>query len=43
MTTTVTMGGTNITNTAFTAATGVISIAEVTGDITIVVEGSESH
>lgn len=32
---TVTMGGTNITNTAFNSTTGVITIAEVIGDITI--------
>lgn len=42
LTTTVTIGGNDITSTAFTAATGVISIAEVTGNITIVVEANEA-
>ena len=41
--TTVTMGGNDITSTVFTAATGVISIAEVTGDITITVEADAAH
>ncbi len=36
-TVTVTMGGSNITTTAYTAATGVISIAKVDGNITITV------
>ena len=36
-TVTVTMGGTNITATAYTAATGVVKIAEVTGNIVITV------
>ena len=36
-TVTVTMGGTNITATAYTAATGVVKIGEVTGNIAITV------
>ena len=36
-TVTVTMGGTNITATAYTAATGVVKIGEVTGNIVITV------
>lgn len=36
-TVTVTMGGSNITATAYTAATGVVKIAEVTGNIVITV------
>ena len=36
-TVTVTMGGTNITSTAYTAETGVVKIAEVTGNIVITV------
>ena len=33
------MGGTDITSTAYTASSGVISIAEVTGDVTITASG----
>ena len=33
------MGGTDITSTAYTASSGVISIAEVTGDVTIIASG----
>jgi hypothetical protein len=37
----VTMGGTDITETAYTAATGAIAIASVTGDVVITAIGSE--
>lgn len=33
------MGGTDITSTAYTASSGVVSIAEVTGDVTITASG----
>ena len=40
---TVTMGGTDITSTAYTAANGVIYIADVTGDIVITATATENE
>ena len=40
---TVTMGGTDITSTAYTAANGVIYIANVTGNIVVTATATENE